>query len=285
MILFWSVSGFATEPEQLAARLTPLIEAHHGKVAVAIKQLDSGESFSHRADEPMPTASLIKFPIMVEAYRQAEAKQIDTTKTLTLKEADKVPGSGILTSHFSAGATFPLRDAIRLMIVYSDNTATNLVIDEIGLPATARYMDELGLPNTKLHAKVFRRDTSIFPERSKQFGLGSTTAAEMVRLLELLHQNKLGSAANCDEMLGHLLKCDDEKKLLRSLPPGTKVAHKSGSLDAVRCEAGLIYLPRGTVAICVLTAENQDHSWGKENAGELLCGEIAKAAYDYFNRP
>src|SRR4029079_11596926 len=136
----------------------------------------------------MPTASLIKLAVMVEAYRQAHEKQTDLTKHVTLQDADKVPGSGILTSHFSAGTSIPLRDAVRLMMAFSDNTATNLVLDQIGLAATARYMEELGCPNTKIHSKVFKRDTSVFPERSRQFGLGSTTANEMLRLLDLLHQ-------------------------------------------------------------------------------------------------
>ena len=86
-----------------------------------------------------------------------------------------MPGSGILTSHFTAGARFTLRDAVRLMIAFSDNTATNLVLDAVGIGSTAATMETMGYPNTKIHSKVFRRDTSVFPERSKQFGLGSTT--------------------------------------------------------------------------------------------------------------
>src|SRR6184192_3210925 len=104
LLLLLLTGQFATAAEaDLAARLAPLIKAHKGKVAVAVKHLESGESFNHQADEPMPTASLIKFPVMVEAYRQAEAKQIDLGKTLTLREADRAPGSGILTTHFSPG--------------------------------------------------------------------------------------------------------------------------------------------------------------------------------------
>ena len=169
-------SAGADEPS-LESRLMPLVQAHKGEVALAVKNLKTGETFLHRQDEPMPTASLIKFPVMVEAYRQAAEEAIDLDEAVTLKPSDKVPGSGILTDHFSAGARFPLRDAVHLMIAFSDNTATNLVLDRIGLKSTAETMERLGYPNTKLHSKVFRRDTSVFPERSKQFGLGSTTAS------------------------------------------------------------------------------------------------------------
>src|SRR5690242_15737084 len=174
----------------------------------------------------MPTASLIKFPVMVEAYRQAEGGKLDLGKTLTLKKEDKVPGSGVLTYHFSDGATFPLRDAVRLMIAFSDNTATNLVLEEIGLGATAETMEKMGYPNTKIHSKVFRRDTSVFPERSKRFGLGSTTAGEMLRLCEALHKKELVSKEASEAMLGHMRACDDKDKFPRFLPPGTKIAFK-----------------------------------------------------------
>ena len=112
----------------------------------------------------------------------------------------QVPGSGIL-SQLSPGLTLSVRDAVRLMIALSDNTATNLVLDEIGIGSTAATMEKLGYPNTKIHAKVYRRDTSVFPERSKEFGLGSTTACEMVRLFEALHRNQLASAADCAAMM------------------------------------------------------------------------------------
>jgi beta-lactamase class A len=113
---------------------------------------------------------------MIEAYQQAAEGKLMLDDPVTLADADKVPGSGILTSHFSAGAKFSVRDTVRLMIVFSDNTATNLVLDKIGIGSTAARMDTWGFPNTKIHAKVFRRETSVFPERSQEFGLGSTTA-------------------------------------------------------------------------------------------------------------
>ena len=159
---------------------------------------------------------------MIEAYRQAASRQVNLDSIVVLKNADKVPGSGVLTYHFADGATFKLRDAVRLMIAFSDNTATNIVLDAVGIGSTAATMEKLGYPNTKIHAKVFRRDTSVFPERSKQYGLGSTTAQEMIRLCEELYRNQLVSPAACAEMLTHLRTCEDKDKLPRFLPPETK---------------------------------------------------------------
>lgn len=272
-------------PMKLEARLGPLIQAHKGDVAVAVKHLGTGESFRHRADVVMPTASLIKFPVMIEAYRQAEAGGVDLDSRVTLRDRDKVPGSGILTSHFSDGATFRLRDAVRMMIAFSDNTATNLVLDAVGLGATAATMEKWGYPNTKIHSKVYRRDTSVFPERSKQFGLGSTTADDMIRLCEELHARRIVSPKASEAMLEHLRACDDRDKLPRFLPPGTKIAFKTGSLSDTRTAAGIIECPAGPVAICVLSCRNVDQRWVPENAGNVLCAEIAKAVYEYYGSP
>jgi beta-lactamase class A len=264
----------------LESRLMPLIEAHKGKVTAAVKNLKSGETFLYHADDPMPTASLIKFPVMIETYRQAAEKAIDLDAKVTLKDTDKVPGSGILTDHFSAGASFPLRDAVHLMIVYSDNTATNLVLDVIGIGSTAETMEKLGYPNTKIHAKVFRRDTSVFPERSKEFGLGSTTATEMIRLCEAVWDKELVNPEACAAMLKHLRACEDKDKFPRFLPTGTKVAFKTGSLDATRTAAGIIECAQGPVALCVMTNGNADHRWVPDNAGTEASPERARGVGD-----
>jgi D-alanyl-D-alanine carboxypeptidase len=275
--------ALCAQPPTLESEIQPLIAEHKGRVAVAIKDLTTSESFALQGDEPMPTASLIKVAVMVEAYRQADAGKVNLSEMITLRDEDKVQGSGILTTHFSSGMQLSLRDAIRLMIAYSDNTATNLVLDRIGLGATASAMEQFGLPNTKIHAKVFRGDTSIFPERSKQFGLGSTTANEMLQLLERLNAGQLASESATKEMLDHLRACQAKNSFPKLLPPGTKIAHKTGSVSAVRTDAGIIDAPRGPLIVVVLTCENEDQRWTDENAGERLCARIAKSAYDHFN--
>ncbi len=279
----WSEGGAYSFAADLNDSLKPLIEAHAGDVAVCIRHLETGEQFVWRGDEIQPTASLIKMPVMVAAYRMVDSKELDPAKMIALEETDKVPGSGILTTHFSSGLQLSLRDAIRLMIRYSDNTATNLVVDEIGLPTTAATMESLGFPQTRLNSKVYRGETSIAPDRSKLYGLGSTTANETVNLLEQLHKGTAASSESCKAMLDHLLACDDKTMLVSQLPDGTKVAHKSGAVSESRCNAGIIYGPKGPFAICVLTTNNKDKSWKDDNAAHVLIGKIARSAFDHFN--
>ena len=156
-------------------------------------------------------------------------------------------------------------------------------------------MAALGLPNTQINAKSFRSSTtSIAPERTKKFGLGSTTANEMVALLTLLNAGKLAGPEACKEMTETMKKCDDKDKFPRFLPRGTAVAFKTGSVNASRTCAGIIYVPKPNgdaktpqlqpVAVCVLTDENKDQSWTPDNAGNLLCAKVAKEVYDHFHK-
>ncbi len=273
----------AAGPENLESRIAPLAKAHKGKAAVAVKHLVTGEEFYLNADEPTPTASLIKLPVMIEVHQQALEGKLKLTDLVTLRNADKVPGSGILTEHFSDGATFSLRDAVRLMIVYSDNTATNLILDKIGIASTNTRMEAWGLSNTKINAKVYRGSTtSIAPERTKRFGLGSTTAREMVQILEKLQCGEIVTPAARQVMLAHLTRCEDRDKFPRFLPAGAVVAHKTGYVSDARTDAGVLYLSSGPVAVCVLTAENEDKTFRPDNAGSLLCARVAQEVYRHF---
>ncbi len=282
-VLAWLACSFAVRGEDLKGRLEPLIKAHKGKVAIYVKDLTTVESFAHQADEPMPTASLIKLPVMVEAFRQAKEGKIDLEAKVTVRKEDKVPGSGILTDHFTDGAVITLQDAVRLMTVYSDNTATNLVVDAIGLPATREEMKRLGLNHTVLHAKVYRRDTSIDLEGSKKYGLGVTTAAEVGRLLEMIEKREILDEAYCRLAIENLKRCEDRTKIARFIKKSVPFAHKTGYVGDVRTDAGILYGPQAKVVIVVLTSENEDQSSGDENAADILCGRIGEAVFRHFH--
>ena len=286
--LFLAAAGSAVATAQendLKHQLMPLIQSHRGNVAVSVLNLRTGYRFDYRSTEVMPTASLIKLPVMIEAYRQIASGDLSLDVEIVLKAEDKVPGSGILTKHFGDGARLKLRDAIQLMIGYSDNTATNLVIDQIGLAATAKTMAEMGYPETKLHSRVYRGSETIFPERSRKYGLGSTTSSDIVSLLERLHKRDLVSPKFSDVMLKHLRDCEATAQLPRLLPPNLVIAHKSGAVSNARCDAGIIYAPNGALAICTLTSQNEDRRWSKDNAAELLNARIAKTVFEHFNPP
>lgn len=261
-----------------ADSITPLVKVHRGNVSVVVRHLPSGAEFAVNPDEPMPTASLIKFPVMLAAYARAQQGQLDLNKNVTYTPEGKVPGSGVLSRHFSDPVSLSLRNTIRLMIAYSDNAATNLVLKELGLTAVNEYTARMECPQTRMFAQVFRPESSIDPEASRKWGLGCTTAREMVSLLQKLEQNAVAAADFREEMLEHLRACEDRSRLGKLLPEGTLIAMKTGSVTAVRTVAGVIYTPRGPLAVCVLTSENQDRRWAEDNAAQKLAQEIARSA-------
>jgi len=283
LFLMISLKPAAGQSRDLASQLEPLIVAHQGEVGVAIRHLATGVDYYYQADRVMPTASLIKFPLMVSAYGKIQRGELQRDRMIRLPEEAKVPGSGILTDHFSPGATLSLRDLIRLMIVYSDNTATNLVAEQVGLKFLNQELQQLGLAETRMNSLVYRRDQSVDPARSQQYGLGSTTARETLQLLEWLEQGKLHSPEICQEMKEHLLVCDDPTKLKRYLPAEVAVAHKSGEVSAARCEAGIIYGKSGAIVVSVLTAENQNREFDDDHPAHLLIGRVAEIAWRHFN--
>jgi beta-lactamase class A len=276
-------AGLPASPPDWGDLLESWADRHKGRVAVAVKNLDTGDAWYYHADDVMPTASLIKVAVLFEAYAQADEGKIDLKERLTLHDDDKVPGSGILREDFSDGATFTLRDAVRLMIAFSDNTATNLVLGRVGLRAVNQRMDAWGFPNTRVHHLSFRGETtSIAPERTRRYGLGSTTAREAMRLFEELQTGTRHRPAVKQALLSHLRRNTDRDKFPRLLPHGTPLWHKDGANETIRTDAGLMLTPAGLVALCVLTEDNEDRRWHPDNDGNLLCARIARAVYNHF---
>jgi D-alanyl-D-alanine carboxypeptidase (penicillin-binding protein 5/6) len=275
----------AESADSLDDVLLPLLEAHEGTVAAAVRHLESGIGFTYRADERMPTASLIKLPVMVAAYAAAHAGQVKFDSRITLAAADLVPGSAVLDK-LSPGAEFTLRDAVRMMIAASDNTATNLVLARIGLPATNALLDRLALPGIRLNSFVYRRDTALDPDRSRNFGLGCGTAGDFLKLLAMIHSGDLErrglvAAGDSQAMIDHLLACEDRGMSPRDLPAGYRVAHKTGLVSGTRTDAGLIIGPAGPIAFCLLTADNRDRR-APGGPADDLAARFAREAVDYF---
>ncbi len=277
-----AAADVASAEADLANSVSPLIARHQGEVAVYIRHLPSGATFKHREQEPMPACSLVKLPVMAAAYQQVAAGKADLTKRVTFRDSDRTSGSGILSQQFSDGLELPLRDCIRLMIAFSDNSATNLVLREIGLNTVNEFADRYECPDTRIYAQVFHPESSIDPAESRKWGLGKTTARDMARMLELLEQRKLDRPEVCQAMLEHLEACTDRDRLGRLLPGRPRIAMKTGAVTSARHAVGIIETPVGPLIVCVLTSANKDRSWSEDNAAYRLSQEIARAAWRVF---
>lgn len=265
--------------EALRPALEARIAEHQGTVALALLDPRTGESLSIRGDEPFPSASLIKVPVLVELFHRVEQGEIRLDDPLTLVEIDKQPGSGIL-QYLDTPHQLTVRDAALLMIILSDNTATNILLDKVGIRSVWERMESLGLPRTKVHSKTFLRSTSVAPDSSARYGLGVTTANEFARLLAMIYRGEAVSPEASAQMVEMLKAQVYAEGLPRYISNGT-VAHKTGSLSAARHDCGIVYSPARDYVLCILTNDNADRSWGVDNAAHVLIADLARIVHDY----
>ena len=274
--------GSASQPKSTVTidhRIQSAIQGFPGTVSLYAKNLDTGASYELRADAPVPTASTIKLPIMVELFAEAEEAKFYWNQKLELSDQDKVSGSGVLTE-LSGGDLLPIRDLMHLMIVVSDNTATNLILDRIGGNAVNRRMAQLGLTQTAVMRKIMQTKPESFTEEGKKpgndrWGTGRSCPRDMVVILEKLYRGQLVSKAASEEMINVLKRQRDLQGVGRDMTD-TVVASKSGALDHLRSEAAIVYSAHGPVAMSITVNNIPKVDYGVDNPGNLLIAGLSQ---------
>ena len=254
-----------------------------GAVSIYAKNLDTGATYDLRGDEPVRTASTIKLALMVESFAEVAEGRVKWSERQILKDDDKVSGSGVL-HEMSDGVWLPLRDLVNLMIVVSDNTATNLLIDRFTADAVNARMEKLGFKETRLMRKVRGDGTQLKPAQgfsaagrepaNERFGLGRTSPHEMVRLMEMLEKGEVVSPQASKEMLEILKRQSFTEGIGRRVK--LPVASKSGSLDALRSDVGIVYAQRGKIAIAITVDGMKEIDYSVDNIGTLLIAELSQ---------
>jgi beta-lactamase class A len=267
---------------QFQSRLREIASRFGGQVTLAGVDLKTGEHFGLAPNRPVPTASIIKLPVMVEAFYQISEGKLRWSQPVTMTAWDRVPGSGIL-QFLNPRMCLTLGDAVTLMIDLSDNTAANIVIHQTGIAAVNARMRQLGLVQTILLGYIFH---PIRPETAaeKKFGLGETTANDMVRLLSLIRQHRILTPADCDHMLQILGQQQDNDAFPRYTDafPGVTWAHKTGALDDVRNDVGVAETPAGPIVLAGFAYDSPDHQWTADNAALLVLARLAQAVLAHF---
>jgi beta-lactamase class A len=239
------------------------IAAHvDGVVGYEILDLTSGETIAHLERETFPTASTIKLTLVYELFKQAEEGKIRLDDTIALDRSKAVGGSGIL---FELGTpTLSIRDYATLMVTLSDNTATNILIDRLGMDNVARRMQSLGLGGTKLRRHMM--DTAA----ARRGDENVSTPDEVVRLLQAIHKS---------DPAVELLKKPKESRLRKGLPSGVATADKPGELDGVRVDAGIVFAANRPYIFSVMATFLRDDA-----EGERALEEMSRVSYDHFRR-
>src|SRR5215204_2164553 len=258
-LLLMAASPMATAArDTLADRVAALTRPFKGRVAMHARNLTTGREFALDADARVRTASTIKLPILCALESLVASGRVRWDERMRLRPDDKVTGSGVLGS-LEDGTDLTIRNLAILMIIVSDNTATNLITDRITADAVNEYLDSIGLTVTRFNRKV-RGDGSTLAEptgwskaglleENRKYGLGVSTPREMVRLLEMLEAGRIVNAAASNDVLDILARQQVRDGIARHAPEDLRIASKSGSLDALRSDVGIVYAADGPIAM------------------------------------
>lgn len=245
------------------------IETFPGDVGLYYRVLGEKGLVTHNPDLPLIAASVIKIPIMVTAYRDIAAGQLDPGEVISIKPADKMPSCGALT-YMHDGLEVTLMDLITLMIILSDNTATNILIDRLTPDHVNRTMADLDIPGITLRRRLFE------PELSRRGIQNTVTARGVGTLLERMAEGRLLGKDADEQMVGILLN----QRLNGKLPfylhsEGIRCAHKTGEDDGITHDAGIIYADKPFV-LCMLSNNVDVPAFERlmqDTAGALALGE------------
>jgi len=258
---------------KLGAEIEKIAGSHDGVMGVAIKDLTTGEEILINDQLIFPTGSSIKIPILVELHKQAAEGKYKLTDQRWVDHQDKAPGSGVIFNFGDHTSQLSLSDLATLMIVLSDNTATNMLIDQVGMANVNRTLDELGLKQIRLRRKMIDQAASARGDEN------TATPREAMALMEKLFRGQVVNRQLSDDAL-KILKIGKNSPIPRLLPDSVEIANKPGSIEGVACDWAVVYVPNRPYAIAVMTNYNGPNS---EVANDAIA-KVSKLAYDYFAR-
>jgi beta-lactamase class A len=257
-------------------------------LALAAMNLETGEEIARNAQRSMPTASVFKLPVLVEVFRQAEAGALDLDERITLRAEDVVMGSGILRD-FGPGLQPTLRDLAMMMVIVSDNSASNLLLDRVGGPQRVNAtMRDLGLPSIIVHRRI------VFGEITTNGSLAEAAPRDLMRLVAMLAREELVSAAASREMLsilGRQRYLEQAPRFIAyrpyagdfGLPQPVKVFNKTGMINGLRADTGLVTIdPDVRIAYSVVNDTGVDDTYRNEHPGDVVNALIGRVLVEYW---
>ena len=261
--------------QRLGAQIGEIEEGLDGVMGVAILDLASGRQFVLHGDDVFPQASSIKITVLAELYHQAEQNAPGKAKLsdlYTVQANDLVADSDILGGLTPGVSIITNHDLATMMIAVSDNSATNVLIDRVGMANVATLMESQGLKQTKLRRKMM--DLKAAAEGRENI----STPREMMTLLAALYRGQILGQKYRDDFFT-MLATHKNSYIPRGLPADLKIADKPGELEGVRNDSGVVFLKDRPYVICVMTTY-----LGSEKAGEEAITKVSQAAFNLFDR-
>ena len=275
---------------RLGAGLQRIAANYSGKCAYALTDLAASEHLAFNQGEVMPTASLLKVPVLVALYQAIAEGRTGLQDRIQYREDQRCLGSGVLV-HMTPGAEMTVRDAAALMIVISDNIATNMVIDLVGLERINKTMSDLGLEKTVLLRRLGDRGIGTDARN-----MAVSTPEEMSRLLELIARHEAVSPEASEDMLRIMRRQDYRHELSGRLPwnelnrldnhKENWVAEKGGAfLNGVRTSGAIFHSPRATFVLSAFCEGGTGPGTGRDAEGNHTLRELGYAAWKELAAP
>jgi beta-lactamase class A len=257
---------------KLESRIHEIDSNLDGVMGVAIEDLTSKQTFFLQPDEVFPQASSIKITVLAELYHQAQQGRLKLTDLYTVQKSDLVFDSDIMNGLTPGVTQITLRDLATMMVAVSDNSATNVLIDRVGMENVNALLDSLGLAHTRLRRKMM--DLRAASEGRENIA----TPREMMTFLDALYRGKVLNKEMTDELFT-MLSTHKESWIPRDLPAGVKIANKPGELEGVRNDSGIIFLENRPYILCVMTTYLHN-----ERDGEQAITDVSAATFRMFDR-
>ena len=258
--------------QKLETSITDTDRSLDGVMGVAIVDLTDNHQYLLHADDVYPQASSIKIAVLAELYRQSQQGKLKLTDSYTVNASDLVPDSDIMGGLTPGVTKLTLRDVATMMVAVSDNSATNVLIDRVGMDNVNALMTSLGLKHTLLRRKMM--DLKAAGEGRENV----STPKEMATLLEQIYHGKVLNKEMTDDFF-KVLSTHKDSWIPRYLPEGLKMANKPGALEGVRNDSGVIFVENRPYIICVMTTYLR-----RESDGEEAIARVSQAAYRMFDR-
>jgi len=258
--------------QKLETSVTDTDRSLDGVMGVAIVDLTDNHQYLLHADDVYPQASSIKIAVLAELYRQSQQGKLKLTDSYTVNASDLVPDSDIMGGLTPGVTKLTLRDVATMMVAVSDNSATNVLIDRVGMDNVNALMTSLGLKHTLLRRKMM--DLKAAGEGRENV----STPKEMSTLLQQIYHGKVLNKEMTDDFF-KVLSTHKDSWIPRYLPEGLKMANKPGALEGVRNDSGVIFVENRPYIICVMTTYLR-----RESDGEEAIARVSQAAYRMFDR-
>ncbi len=261
-----------------AEQIMQWVEEFNGDVGVYVKDLETGAVIEINADTVFPTASMIKVPLMIGAFDKIESGEFEYHEEIEYGPAPDYEYSGDLISELQSGAKVPLSQIIHLMMSVSNNTGS-LWIQYLAGTGTEvnRLMESYGMEHTRVNSRTDGRS-----EAFSRYGWGQTTPREMAALTEMIYKGELISEHASEQMYRIMTRNFWDTEAMSEIPPTVQVASKNGSVRASRSEVVLVNGPSGDYLFCVITKNQEDRSYEKNNEGWVLIRKISRRLFDHF---